>query len=192
MVEIVPRWEWRIFAKEIVIRIDLDAFEHTRHVKSSETYLVSGAALGNPKIRDGKMDIKILEHVNDIGLEQWKPEMKAAFPLSKDQVIAVYDALNVPPVILDRADYDLEAFLAVMDADSRVRAVRVEKFRDEYDVEGCTVELSEVIFDGERFKTISAENASPDLVFSIVGMLGLQSEENMNYVKFIKFFKGLS
>lgn len=192
MAEIIPRWEWRLFAKQIDIQIDLGTFKKTRHVESSETYLVSASSTANPKIRDEKMDIKTLEKVNDQGLEQWKPKMKATFPLSEEQVIAVYDALGFARPDLDRAGYPLEEFLALIGGDDRTRVVRVDKVRHQYDVEGCTVELSEVTFDDDCYKTVAAENSSQDLVFRIVAMLGLQNEENMNYVRFIKQLKGLS
>ena len=38
------------------------------------------------KVRDGLMDVKRLEHVDDDGLEQWRPVMKAAFPLAQADV----------------------------------------------------------------------------------------------------------
>lgn len=192
MGQIVPRWEWRMFAKRIDIEIDLGSFTRTRHVESSEVYLVSATARANPKIRDGKMDIKTLESINQDGLEQWKPEMKAPFPLSPDQVNAVYGALDLTSPDLDRDDYDLGDFLALIDGDGRPKAVQVDKVRDQYDVNGCTVELSSVTFDGDHYKTIAAENSSPTLVRDTVELLGLRARENVSYVKFIKGIKGLS
>ena len=41
------------------------------------------------------MDVKQLEHVNDDGLEQWRPVLKAAFPLRAADVRAVLAALGV-------------------------------------------------------------------------------------------------
>lgn len=192
MAEIVPRWEWRLFARTIEMQIDPETFERTRRVESAETYLVSGAATANPKIRDGKLDIKTLERVDDAGLEQWKPAMKAEFPLSDAQVTRVYEALSLPPPALGQTDYGLDAFLALIDADDRVRAVAVKKVRDQYDVEGCTVELSDVSFDGERYRTVAAENANPDLVLKVVGMLGFEVPKNTSYVKFINELFGFS
>lgn len=192
MVRIIPRWEWRMFAKQIEIGIDPEAYERTRHVESSEIYLASAASKANPKIRDGKMDIKTLEGVDEHGLEQWKPEMKALFPLSSDQVTQVYAALNLAEPDLDGNDCGLEAFLALIDRDGRAKAVHVDKVRDQYDVNGCTVEMSDVTFDGDAYNTVAAENASQELVWNIVGMLGLRERENTNYVKFIKGIKGLS
>lgn len=192
MEHITPRWEWRMFARRIEIPIDLASFERTRHVESSEVYLVSVASRANPKIRDGKMDIKTLEIVNEDGLEQWKPDMKAQFPLLRDQVTLVLGALNLTHSDLQRDAYDLEALLALVDGKGRGTSVRVDKVRDQYDVKGCTVEMSDVTFDGDSYKTVAAENASETLVWETVKMLGLQQHRNTNYVTFIKEIKGLS
>ncbi len=191
MVQIIPRWEWRMFAKQIEIQIDLGSFEQTRHVESSEVYLVSAASRANPKIRDGKMDIKTLESVNEYGLEQWKPDMKAQFPLLRDQVTLVLGALDLANPDLDREAYDLEALLALVDGEGRGTSVRVDKVRDQYDVKGCTVEMSDVTFDGDRYKTVAAENSSETLVWETVKLLGLQEHKNTNYVTFIKEIRGL-
>lgn len=192
MGQIIPRWEWRMFAKRIDIAIDLGSFTHARHVESSETYLVSAPSRANPKIRDGKIDIKTLESVSADGLEQWKPEMKAPFPLSRDQVDWVYRALKLEGPGLDGNRYSLGAFLALIERDGRARAVQVKKVRDQYDVNGCTVEMSDVSLDGDRYKTIAAENESPALVWNTVELLGLRARENVNYVKFIKEIKDLN
>jgi exopolyphosphatase/guanosine-5'-triphosphate,3'-diphosphate pyrophosphatase len=90
MGEIIPRWEWRTFAKEIQTTINLGDYEKTRHVESSEVYVLSTVVDENPKIRDDKMDVKSLQQINDDGLEQWKPIMKVAFPLTVDQMTEVY------------------------------------------------------------------------------------------------------
>ncbi len=47
------------------------------------------------KVRDDLMDVKQLEAVDDDGLEQWRPVLKASFPLAAADVAAVLDALGV-------------------------------------------------------------------------------------------------
>ena len=97
MAQVIPRWEWRTFGRTIKTRIDVAACPHTRHLESSEIYLASANAEGNAKIRNEQLEIKILEQVNDDGLEQWVPVLKAAFPLSVNQLAAIYRALNIAP-----------------------------------------------------------------------------------------------
>ncbi len=192
MAKIVPRWEWRAFAKRIDIGIDPGSFERTRHVESSEIYLVSPASRANPKIRDAKMDIKTLERVNRHGLEQWKPEMKAEFPLSPNDFATVCGALGIANPDPGRDVRDLEDLLALIGGHGRAMAVGVEKVRDQYDVNGCTVEVSDVAFDGDTYRTVAAENENENLVWDTVGLLGLQGHANVNYVEFMKEIKGLN
>ena len=188
MNEIIPRWEWRTFAREIETRIDLAAHPQTRHVESSEIYLASPTAEGNSKIRDDKIDIKILQQRSDDGLEQWKPALKASFPLSADQVAEVYRALNLaaPP---GAGDCDLEALLRMVDQDERAWVVHVGKVRDLYDVDGCIVEASRVTFDGEAFQTVAAEDPDPAKVRATVARLGLEGQDNISYLAAIQRIK---
>lgn len=182
MGEIIPRWEWRTFAKTIENRIDLATYPRIRHVESSEIYLTSANAVGNPKIRDEKIDIKTLQRVNDDGLEQWEPVLKAAFPLSMEQLAEVYRALDLaaPP---DAGPCSYDALLQMIDANENSWAVHVDKVRNQYDVDGCIVEASDVSFDGETFRTVAAEDPDAARVSKTVAMLGLLERENINYIK---------
>lgn len=188
MAEIIPRWEWRTFARTIETGIDLTALPPTRHVESSEIYLASATSGDNPKIRDEKIDIKTLEQRDDNGLEQWVPVLKASFPLSAEQVAAVYGALN-RAVPSGAGDCDLDALLRMIQEDAGSWAVFVDKVRNQYDVGGCTVEASEVSFDGEPFRTVAAEDPDPVKVWDTVARLGLQERENMSYVSAIQRIK---
>lgn len=182
MTEIIPRWEWRTFAKSIETRIDPATYPLNRHVESSEIYLTSASAAGNPKIRDDKIDIKTLQRVNDDGLEQWQPVLKASFPLSVEQLAQVYRALNLaaPP---DTGPCKLDALLQMIDANANTWAVAVDKVRNQYDIDGCIVEVSEASFDGEAFQTVAAEDPDAALVSKTVARLGLLEHENVNYIK---------
>jgi len=180
--EIIPRWEWRTFAKTIETLIDPADYPLIRHVESSEIYLTSTSAAGNPKIRDEKIDIKTLQRLNDDGLEQWEPMLKASFPLSMDQLAEVYRALNAE-VPTGAGPCDFDALLAMIDANKHTWSVHVDKVRNQYDVNGCIVEVSDVSFDGETFRTVAAEDPDATRVSKTVAMLGLLERENINYVK---------
>jgi len=186
--EIIPRWEWRTFARTIETQIDLAAYPRTRHVESSEIYLASATSEGNPKIRDEKIDIKTLQLVNDDGLEQWKPVLKASFPLSEDQLAEVYRALNLPPPS-GAGPCSLDALLRMIDEDANAWAVVADKVRNQYDLDGCTVEASQVILDGETFQTVAAEDPDPVKVRDTVARLGLLERENISYVRAIQRIK---
>jgi len=180
--KIIPRWEWRTFAKTIETRIDPAEYPLLRHVESSEIYLTSASAEGNPKIRDEKIDIKTLRRVNDDGLEQWEPVLKAFFPLSMDQLTEVYCALNhTAPDSAVPCSFD--ALLQMIDADPNTWAVSVDKVRNQYDIDGCIIEVSDVTFDGETFRTVAAEDPDAAKVRKTVTTLGLLDRENINYIK---------
>ena len=134
------------------------------------------------------MDIKTLQQVDADGLEQWQPVLKAPFPLSADQLAAVCRALDIaaPP---ETGDCDLEALLRRVDDNPGTWAVYVDKVRDQYDLEGCTVELSDVTFDGKTFRTLAAEDPDPLRVKDTVARLGLQGRENISYVEAIRRIK---
>ena len=70
--------------------------------ETDELYLLSPASDASVKVRDQLMDVKQLEHVNADGLEQWRPVMKAEFPLGSDDVRFVLDALHEPACRVDR------------------------------------------------------------------------------------------
>lgn len=187
---IIPRWEWRTFARQIETRIDLAAQPKTRHAVSSEIYLVCETSDDNPKIRDDKMDIKQLQRVDADGLEQWKPVMKADFPLSAEQLRAVYRTLDLGAPRHEGGPVGMQAFLALIGDDRRVRAVRVDKVRDLFDVGGCIVEAADVSFDGDAYRTLAAEDPDPKKVIDTIGALGLSGRDNLNYVKAIRTLVG--
>ena len=58
------------------------ALEPEKVQKSEEIYLLAAGSDANVKIRDGLLDIKLLEHVDANGLEQWRPVLKEPFPLT--------------------------------------------------------------------------------------------------------------
>ena len=72
---------------------------------SDEQYVLGLRSEASVKVRDGLMDVKRLEHVDDDGLEQWRPVMKAAFPLAQADVVRVIEALGASPADLERAEY---------------------------------------------------------------------------------------
>ena len=109
---IIPRWEWRTFGDafgECDRRFAAITPENTQ--EGDELYLLSPATDENVKIRNRLMDIKQLQQVNADGLEQWRPVMKAAFPLPSSEVGQVYDAFGVPVPQLARPAYTLEQFV---------------------------------------------------------------------------------
>ena len=134
---IVPRWEWRAFAGRLGDADDqLAARRPERERQSDEIYLVAADSEASVKVRDGLMDIKRLERVGDGGLEQWKPVLKAAFPLQRADAHAMLDALGTPASTLERDAYTLDELIAeVVAPRTDLLAVKVHKRRAHYTVE---------------------------------------------------------
>ncbi len=186
MAEIIPRWEWRHFADKIDISINLDDYEKTRHVESSEYYVLSKVVDENPKVRANKMDIKSLLQVNEDWLEQWKPIKKVDFPLPKEELLELYRIFRITPPALEDKEYTIDEFIEMARKDDRLMVFSVEKVRDLYDVDGCIVEYATVKVDGREVTTVAAELEDPAKVKETVKKLGLWGKENINYVKALK------
>src|SRR5215470_9535939 len=143
MEQVIPRWEWRTFGASFgEADRRFDALEPGRAQESDEIYLLSPRTDANVKIRDRLMDIKTLEQVNADGLEQWRPVMKAEFPLPSAEVTKVCAALGVAPIGgLDACTLEqLQAELT--QPTRRVRVSQVHKLRRRYTISGCTAEMT--------------------------------------------------
>lgn len=187
MEAIVPRWEWRSFAASFG-----DADQRFRELspgkvqESDELYLLSPSCDANVKIRDDLMDLKTLEQVDEHGLQQWRPVLKAAFPLPAAEVAKVSDALEVAP-LPRRSAWALEALQAELTHPSRgVRAVAIHKKRQRYTVGGCLAEMTEVVADGRSTRSVAIEFEDPARVWAAVQEMGLARFENTSYPRGLK------
>ena len=176
-----PRWEWRTFGESL--SADERIFATPEAVQESdEVYLLAetgesgtdrSAGAQSAKIRDGLIDIKTLNEVDARGLEQWNPTMKEAFPLSAENVSRVFEALRIAAPSLERSEYSMEQFLdELMEPTDGVRVIRVHKLRRRYTVNGCMAEVSDVVADGKRTRTIAVESTDADAVMTAVRVRG--------------------
>ena len=189
MGKIIPNWEWRTFAKNVALNIDLNDYEKTRHIESKQVYLLSAVIDENPEVSDNKMDVKSLQQVNEDGLEQWKPILKVDFPLPKEQLVEVYRVFRVAPPPMDKDIYSLNDFMKLVEKSRNILPFHVEKIRDLYNVDTCIVEYATVKVDGEEYKTAAVKDPDPSKVKRIVEKIGLWGGENISYVKALKRIK---
>ncbi len=195
MPEIIPRWEWRTFGTggfgpaEDLIR----AAGPAKVRQSAEVYILSAQSMNNTKVRDGLMDIKALQEVNADGLEQWKPILKAEFPLEPDTLAEVFAAFGTARPDLARPAYTFAQYLEeLIRPDPRLRAVEVAKERHGFQVEGTIVEIAEVTFDGLARRTVAVEHEDPALVMAVVRRLELTGFANINYLRAMKDAVGMA
>jgi exopolyphosphatase/guanosine-5'-triphosphate,3'-diphosphate pyrophosphatase len=182
MPTIIPRWEWRAFGLRFgAADAQFAALTPTGVQESDELYLLSGTG-DNVKVRADLMDIKVLVEVDAEGLEQWRPVMKAGFPLAAADVAKVFEALRLEPPPLARDAYTLDQFVAELaEPSGRMRAVHVHKRRVRYVVGGCTAEVSDVVADGRPTRTVAIESEDAEAVVAAVRSVGLGGFVNTSY-----------
>jgi len=122
------------------------------------------------------MDVKVLQEVDDDGLEQWKPVLKAGFPLIASDTETVLEALGVDHE-LERDEYTLEELLAELPA---LFEIEVHKLRRHVTLDGAMAELSELGTDRGARRTIAVEHEDPALVAAAVRGLGFDPRHNVN------------
>ena len=187
---IIPRWEWRTCGEPFGdAEARLAPLAGGPAEESDELYLL-GPTEASVKVRDGLMDVKRLVHMDRQGLEQWRPVMKAPFPLRQADAAVVFDALGaaVPP---NRSEYTLDALLALLDACHGVQAVDVHKRRARLSFGGCMGELSELRSEHGSARMLALESEDPELVTAAVRELGLTSRRNVSVPRELKALAGL-
>jgi len=184
--KIVPRWEWRTWGNAFGDAESRLAEATPGQVQESdEVYLLSAHADASVKVRDGLMDVKLLEQTEN-GLEQWRPVLKGEFPLAAADVRQVLDALGAEAP-LTRDEYTLDQLIAdVIEPNADLRAVSVHKRRQHYRVDGCMAELSHVSTPDAATRTIAVESEDPALVTATVARLGLSDRQNVSFARGLK------
>ena len=191
---IVPRWEWRTFGSDFgAADAAFAALEPELIQESDETYLLSPRTDAAVKIRAGLMDVKVLEHVSQAGLEQWRPAMKETFPLPREKADRVCAALGVStPPAAGWSPFPLADLLAMLSAPERgVRAVGVHKRRQHYTVNECMSEVTEVVAEGKKARTLAIEAADAERVIATVHDLGLSGRLNTSFPRWLKATVGM-
>jgi exopolyphosphatase/guanosine-5'-triphosphate,3'-diphosphate pyrophosphatase len=179
---IIPRWEWRTFGAD---HGRFASREPERVEESDERYLVSRASDASAKLRDGLMDVKRLQAVDDDGLEQWLPVMKTAFPLSAADAAFVLESLGVAATGFGAGSLD-----ALVAARPELRAVDVHKLRRRYTIDGCQAEVTELRTAAGATRTIAVESEDPARVIATVRELGFGSLPNVNMARGLKTLIG--
>jgi exopolyphosphatase / guanosine-5'-triphosphate,3'-diphosphate pyrophosphatase len=189
---IVPRWEWRTFGERVGDAERLLAPLAAGPVQESEElYLLGHGSEASVKVRDGLMDVKHLERIDKQGLEQWRPVMKASFPLSESEVVMVIEALGAAAASLQRKEYTLDELVAdVMRRHADLLAIRVYKRRARFTFRGCMAELSELRTEHGADRTVAVESEVPERVIAAVRELGLFSRHNVNVTRKLKALAG--
>ncbi len=194
---IQPRYEFRVFGNNLKKYEDkieeLSEKEMTREMDS--IYLLTPwKRKNNVKIREGVMDIKVLEQEMD-GLEQWNPFLVGKFPLKADVIKSVvFPALGIESPVFERKKYTLDQFInEVVCIDPDLAVAYVWKTRHAYTVNDCITEIAEIKVNGAYIKTICVESEDPAKVLEAKKLLKMgDNRENVNYPLALKRVMGLT
>ena len=137
-------------------------------------------------MRAGLLDLKKLQRVDEDGLEQWEPVLKAGFPVAASDVQSVLAALAVEHAT-ERTEYTLEQLLGEL---PEVVPVEVHKRRRHVTLGGAMTELSELSTDRGTLRTIAVESEDPALVTAAVRGLGLDLRQNVSVPRGLKTLVG--
>ncbi len=188
MDRVIPRWEWRTFGESFgAAEGRLAGASAVRDEESRDVYVLSAAGDASVKVRDGRLDVKRPEAVDDEGLEQWRPVMKAAFPLGAGEVDAVLAALGAERPSGGGASTLDEVVAAAPD----LRTVPVNKRRAHYTYGGCRAEISELRTDAGTTRTLAVESEDPARVSAAVHELGLAGRPNVCMARGLKALVGV-
>lgn len=193
-----PRFEFRSFGQRFdavhhrMARLSMPVPEPVWERQSDEVYIVSRASdRAGVKIRHGAMDIKVLARVVD-GLEQWRPVLKTAFPLTAETLRdEVWPLLEVPVPALPAPTCSLEAFLELVRRAPALQPVRVHKQRFGYLVHDTICEYAVVLINGARVVTVSTESPDLEAVRRTIADTGMTGLENISYVQALRRVLGM-
>ena len=188
-----PRFEFRSFGQDFnkqaerMARLSISIPEKFLVRHSQETYIMSRTNdINNTKIRDGKIDIKTYVQTVD-ALEQWNPLMKVEFPISAHYLKSeIFPAFQIEIPILEKIQYTIDEFMAMINEHPDLQAVSVVKERFGYMVNDTICEVGNILINGEKVMTINSESTELDDIKKAVIDVGLDGVENINYLQTIK------
>ena len=188
-----PRFEFRSFGQDFnkqaerMARLSISIPEKFLVRHSQETYIMSRTNdINNTKIRDGKIDIKTYVQTVD-SLEQWNPLMKVEFPISAHYLKSqIFPAFQIEIPILEKIQYTIDKFMAMVNEHPDLQAVSVVKERFGYMVNDTICEVGNILINGAKVMTINSESTELDDIKKTVIDVGLDGVENINYLQTIK------
>ncbi len=185
-----PRWEWRVFERTFGAPPAEDIVGGAPPVE--QTYLLSLLSPHSVKVRDGLLDIKRLEGVDESGLQLWRPVLTAEFPIDATVLAAAYAAWGVPAPAADTPLLSLSDLLyRVVVPHRQLRIVTLTKRRMPIAIGPCQGERAQFTIGRHRWNTVSVEDADRGRVLAALHELGLDPADNEDYPRTLKRILGL-
>lgn len=192
--EVVPRWEWRSFARRFPARFSLaDSPELQAISPQDELYLLSSCSQDNVKVRQGRIEVKELVARDPDGLELWRPTLKAVFPLAREALVAIARAWKIDlPMGLPAACDEPTLLDRVVAVDPALCRVPIRKRRLRFTDRPCPGEWVEILAAGERWESIAFEDAEPRRLVQYLRSADLDPRTNLSYPEGLKRLVGLT
>lgn len=161
--------------------------EPTATLVSEEVYVVAnGCDDTNTKIRDGVLDVKVLQRVVE-RYEQWRPWIKAQFPVPAALLTKeLLPRLGVADLLVERDVGTLPELIELLRPHPRIGVARVSKQRTKYLVSGCLAETAIVAIDGNELQTVAIESTDLVALGELRSRLDLERYENVSYPRAVK------
>jgi adenylate cyclase len=179
------RWEWRTFAPSLAqLEAKIGAVANVKPRDSAEIYLLDSDEHLNLKVRDGVVDLKVLQQTDVNGLELWAPAEKLEFPAGASDIARLLVRFRLAPPVEETET--LGDFLRWILGVGHFRAVNVHKSRRNFVYDGCAAEFSEVRVNGQTLHSFCIEHADPERVSAVLRRLGLSAAANVSYPRGLK------
>jgi exopolyphosphatase/guanosine-5'-triphosphate,3'-diphosphate pyrophosphatase len=180
--KIIPRWEWRTFGLAAArLEARMGSCAQARTQESDEIYLLHRAGRANAKIRDDRLDIKVLQDRDPSGLELWQPVFKAGFPLSEEAIRDAFAVLDSPCPRLEQTSYPRATFLdEIAGRAPALRIVPVHKARRKFTFMECFAERARMCGEGWDLESACLESRDKALVFAALHALHADPKANLN------------
>lgn len=194
--KIIPRAEFRVFGQGLIEKLekkiwDVKANLFAARVMPEEVYFLSKETNdANVKVRDNLLDIKTKVGETPEGYEIFQPRGKFEFPVKKAELSEILTHLKVD-IALTQDQYTLAEFIKLANDHPRLSAVRVEKMRYGFMVNGIICEYAKVYFNGAMVETACCESENYADMKQVVELLEIASLPNTNYLKAAKQVIGM-
>lgn len=190
------RAEFRVFGRDVIAGVEAHMWNGRSRLQQIrnvpvETYVLSRRTNdANVKVRDGLLDIKIKTATTPEGYEVFTPIAKYQFPVTREQLKVITDALEIDWTDA-RASWTFDEFRDAASRHPQLALVQVEKTRHGFEVDGVTCEFAKVWFNGALVETACVESEDHARMGPVIEALGLTGAANTNYLTAAKRVIGM-
>lgn len=194
--KIVPRAEFRVFGQGVIELVKENLWNgktvlYKARRMPAETYFLSRSTdEANVKVREGLLDIKTKVGETPQGYEIFQPRGKFQFPVKREDLSTILSHLQVS-MNLDRDTYSVDEFISMVRSHPEMAAVKVEKMRYGFNIDGIICEYAQVWFNEAMVETACVESENYEGMQQVVELLGIMSMPNTNYLKAAKKVVGM-